>query len=588
MILILGGTSEGRAAADVLDKAGKPFIYSTLGGSQQLSASHAMARHGMLDAEAMTTLCREKEIRLIVDAAHPFAVGLHATVAEVAISLGLPVVRYERRYPKRDPRFVWCDSYADACRRLKVAGIERLLCLTGANTIKKLKPYWAAHDAIFRILRRNESIKKACDAGFPKEKLIFLDANEHISDILATYRPDAIITKESGDSGGFDEKTSDALEAGVEVYVVKRPSLPASFITVTGEYGLRREVERLVAGFFDLRSGFTTGSCATAAAKAALLALLGKGPRESVSFTIPNGEVMSMPVAFARSDGESGYAEVVKEAGDDPDVTQHAQIGAEVRLATHGGIRYFGGEGVGKVTLPGLGLPVGDPAINVVPRQMIADALLPLAPQGCDVTISVAGGEELAEKTFNPRVGVVGGISIVGTSGIVMPLSHEAFVDTIRREMEVAAASGVGAVVINSGARSEKTVKRLYPDLPPQAFVHYGNAIGETLAIAEEMKIPRLIMGVMIGKAVKLAEGNMDTHSHKVTLNKDFLCRLAQQAGCKEAALGAILGIMFARELPGVLSESDGRRFFAAIEAACRRHCQQIYTGAFTLHLLLE
>ena len=165
------------------------------------------------------------------------------------------------------------------------------------------------------------------------------------------------------------------------------------------------------------------------------------------------------------------------------------------------------------MTLPGLGIPVGEPAVNKVPREMITRELSALYDGGLDVTISVPGGRELALKTFNPKLGVVDGISIIGTSGIVRPFSSEAFVEALRKEMEVAIAVGVPQIVINSGAKSEQFLRARFPDLQPQGFIHYGNFIGATLSLAAELGISRVTMGIMLGKAVKLAEGNLDTAS---------------------------------------------------------------------------
>ena len=237
-------------------------------------------------------------------------------------------------------------------------------------------------------------------------------------------------------------------------------------------------------------------------------------------------------------------------------------------------------EGVGRVTLPGLGIPVGGPAINRVPRQMIERELSALYDGGLDVTISVPGGRELAQRTFNPKLGIVDGISIIGTSGIVRPFSNEAFVDAIRREIEVAVAVGAEPLVINSGARSEAFLKTRFPDLPAQAFVHYGNFIGETLKIAAELHIRKVAMGIMLGKAVKLAEGHLDTHSKTVVMNKVFLKDVAALAGCSPAAAAAIDRLTLARELWTALSPDDSRRFFSAIRSRCYEVCASVMPGS--------
>ena len=183
----------------------------------------------------------------------------------------------------------------------------------------------------------------------------------------------------------------------------------------------------------------------------------------------------------------------------------------------HSGIRFLQGEGVGRVTLPGLGLEIGGPAINRVPRSMMEAVVRRAYPEGgVDITISIPTGRELAVKTFNPRLGILDGISIVGTSGVVKPFSSEAFIASIVRQVDVALALGADTVVINSGAKSEKYLKGAFPELPFQSFIQYGNFIGETLEKLSTLSVPKVYMGIMLGKAVKLAEGNMDTHSRKV------------------------------------------------------------------------
>ena len=529
MILIFGGTTEGRTAAETLDEAGQPFYYSTRGTLQEVTCRNMTRLTGNMDSEKIISFCREHDIRLIIDAAHPFAQQLHLNIFLAAKELTIKVVRLERIYPELSEEIIWCDDFEDAVARMKQDGIEKLLALTGTQTITKLQGFWKEHDCIFRVLERSESVDIAIKAGFPKEKLIFYQPEEDESLLFKQLSPQAIITKESGSSGGFIEKIEAALKNGIKIYVVRRPPLPEGFITVNGKYGLRRAVELNVPGFYALRSGFTTGTCATAAAKAALLALTEECFEEKTEVTLPDGERVVLPIYKVEKTDENTAT-----ARDDPDVTHGHQIVATVSFSDSPGIHFLQGKGVGKVTLPGLGLAVGEPAINSTPRKMIVNELSLLYGGGLDVTISVPEGETLALKTFNPKLGIIGGISIIGTSGIVKPFSSEAFVDAIRKEVEVAYAINAERLVINSGAKSEKFVRSLYPNLPPQAFVHYGNFIGETLKIAAETGFQKVSMGIMIGKAVKLAEGHLDTHSKKVIMNKDFLKEIAIQCSCSD------------------------------------------------------
>ena len=588
MILILGGTTEGRLAVKVADEAGSPYYYSTRGIQQEIACRNGIHLTGGMDVEAMTSFCIHHQIRLLVDAAHPFAVGLHQTVYETAIRLNLPVVRVERSYPERATDIVWCEDYEDAVRQLEKDRIHSLLSLTGVQTIGKLRGYWEKYACWFRILKRDESLALARSQGFDEQRIVYYQAEDEES-LLKRLTPQAILTKESGETGGFQRKIDAARMLGIPVYAVKRPLLPDSFMNVTGEYGLRKQIEKWVPGFYPLRSGYTTGACATAASKAALLGLLGRDIPSLIPIRFPNGETLSLPVVDVQWGEESVSAIVVKDAGDDPDVTHGHRIVSTIRFSSHPGIHFLQGEGVGKVTLLGLGLEIGEPAINKVPRRMMEQELSALYQGGLDVTISVPDGRELAKRTFNPKLGIVDGISIIGTSGIVRPFSSEAFVEAIRREIEVAQALGCTHLVINSGAKSERYLKIEFPDLLPQAFVHFGNFIGETLRIADELHIPEVTMGIMIGKAVKLAEGFLDTHSKKVVMNKAFLKQLAIKSGCSQEALALIENLTLARELWEHLSEADASLFFTELLDNCYAHCRPLMSdGKLTILLIDE
>ena len=599
MILILGGTTEGRVAVRVADEAAATYYYSTKGTLQSIECAHGIRLTGAMNAEEMECFCRDHAIKLLIDAAHPFAQVLHQTIEKVSKCLQIPVIRYERRYPPRDEDLIWCDSYADAIHQMENKGIQRLLALSGVNTLAPLRPYWRSHTTWFRILEREESLSLAEKQGFPQERLVFYREGEDELKLLEQLHPDAILTKESGFSGYFTDKVNAARQFGIPVFVVKRPALPETFYRVYGEDGLRKQIERLLPEFFPLKSGYTTGACATAAAKAALLALLSrKEPTES-QITLPSGEQITLPVAYTEWAGCSATCTVIKESGDDPDVTNHSRIRVTVQLSPEASgcddterVIFQAGEGVGTVTLPGLGLKVGGPAINATPRKMIRQELIPLLPSPDSVaivTVSVPGGEELAKRTFNPKLGIIGGISIIGTSGIVRPFSSDAFIASIRKEASVAKAIGCETLVINSGAKSERYLRSLYASLPPQSFVHYGNFIGETLKIAADLGFKQVILGIMIGKAVKLAEGFLDTHSKKVIMNKGFLQDVAKEAKCEEATVDAINRITLARELWELLAEKEQNRFFPLLLQKCKSYCAPILPdGELTLLLISE
>ena len=201
-----------------------------------------------------------------------------------------------------------------------------------------------------------------------------------------------------------------------------------------------------------------------------------------------------------------------------------------------------------------------------------------------EVTISVRDGAELARRTFNPRLGIEGGISIIGVSGIVKPFSEEAFINSIRKCMQVAKASGSDRVVINSGGKSERFVKSLYPDLPQQAFVEYGNYIGETLAIANELDIKKVTLGVMLGKAVKLAAGNLDTHSRRVTMDKEFVTTMLHEAGIDID----ISNLTLARELWDRISQEKLQDFATVVIKHCTLYCAPLLPNGNLTILLID
>ena len=587
MILVLGGTTEGKEVVRILDEAGHPFYYSTKGDKQEIICKNGIRITGGMNENQMTGFCEKHKISLLIDAAHPFAELLHQTVSEVAENLHIPVIRYERVYPPRDPDIIWCSSYDEAISQLKKYQIEKLLALTGVQTIQKLRSYWQANECWFRILDREESQLLATAQGFPSERILYYTPGEDESYLLQKLKPNAILTKESGQSGYFIQKTEAARKFGIPIFAIKRPILPDSFITVTGQLGLRKAMEKTAPGFFPLRSGFTTGTCATAASKAALMALLTGKEQNSSIISLPSGECITLPVIQTEVRNDSATCSVVKDAGDDPDVTNGCTINATVAYSKQTGIQFLAGKGVGIVTLPGLGLEIGGPAINATPRKMITNELTSLYCGGLSVTISVPEGETIAKRTFNAKLGVVGGISIIGTSGIVKPFSSEAFIRSIRKEIEVAKALGIEHLVINSGAKSERYVKEHYPELPPQAFVHFGNFIGETLLIANELKMPHISMGIMLGKAVKLAEGYMDTHSKKVTMNKDFLIRAAQQSGCNKETEQLIHQLTLAREL-WIIPEDEQEKLFPYLLQECYTHCSKLLSNSNLTLLLLS
>ena len=547
MILVFGGTTEGRKAVETLEEAGALYYYSTRSDGQQIELVNGVHLTGDMDVPKMIECCREHDIRLIIDAAHPFAEELHRNLLFVAKHICAPIIRCDRIYPKHDSDLIWCKDFKEAVNLLEANHIERLLALTGVSTIGQLQQYWKKpgtdnrnpemkHDCWFRILNRRASKFIAMANRFPEERLVYYETDE-TSSLIEQLHPDAIITKESGLSGGFTEKVEAARNAGLKIFVVERPQYPphtpnpqnVQIKYVNGPYGLRRAVERL------------------------------------------------------------------KEAGDDPDVTNGIEVRAKVEnqgdrsldsldTSNHGPVPLIlGGEGVGRFTLPGFDYPPGEAAINKAPREMIRHNLEPFGVP-LRITISVPDGEEIARRTFNPRLGIEGGISIIGVSGIVKPFSEEAFIDSIRKCMEVAKASGSERVVINSGGKSERFVKALYPELPKQAFVEYGNYIGETLKIAHELNIRKVTLGVMLGKAVKLAAGHLDTHSRKTTMDLGFIQQMLQESGITID----ISDITLARELWERIPSEQLQDFAETVIRHCAEHCLPLLPGGELTILLID
>ena len=599
MILVFGGTTEGRKAVEVLEEAGSPFFYSTKTGEQDLTLQHGTRIDGEMDAETMKAFICQHGIRLIVDAAHPFASTLHQTIAAVSEDCQIPFIRYERIYPPRDPDITWIDDYSQI-----PDDIHSLLATTGVQSISRLKYLEERGVRVYyRILPRESSLALAKEQGASLEQLCYYE-DSSVIDIDA----EAILLKESGETGGFSEKVAAARVKDMRIIALKRPKLftlhSSLFTSVNGPYGLRRAVEHLLPEFYPLHSGLTTGTCATAAAVAATIRLTKGETSKEVPVILPNGETIQVPVTYG-----DDYASCFKEAGDDPDITNGVEVRAkviasdkhgqtrtnwscaekEVRDSPSQSVAIYGGAGVGTITLPGFDYPPGSPAINKVPREMIRHNLeklctsVSLCLKNISVTISVPNGAEIAKKTFNPRLGIEGGISIIGVSGIVKPFSEEAFIDSIRKCMIIAQASGTDRVVINSGGKSERFVKALYPNLPRQAFVEYGNYIGETLKMAHELQFKNVTLGVMLGKAVKLAAGHLDTHSRKTTMDLDFIRQMLQESGISID----ISNITLARELWERIPSTQLEDFANTVIRHCADYCNPLLPdGSLTILLI--
>lgn len=345
-----------------------------------------------------------------------------------------------------------------------------------------------------------------------------------------------------------------------------------------------------------LRTGYTTGACATAAARAACEMLLSGEDRAKVTIRLPIGRRVTFPLErHERHPDGAVTCAVVKDAGDDPDCTHGAHLTATARRVKAPGVHLKGGEGVGTITRPGLGLPVGAPAINPVPRRMLeehlAEALAAAGDTGSsggvEVTLSVPGGLEMAAKTLNARLGIEGGISILGTTGIVKPYSTSAFRASVAQGIDVAAAQGIRHVVLTTGGRSETYARRLLPGLPEAAFVQMGDFVGFALRGCAERGIRKVTVCGMIGKLSKLADGRRQTHAAGSQVNTRLLARLARAKGAGKALAAEIGAANTARHALELAAAGGVPGLADAVAERAARHAERFAGGGVTVEVVL-
>ncbi|GAC1399702.1 MAG: cobalt-precorrin-5B (C(1))-methyltransferase [Vulcanimicrobiaceae bacterium] len=294
-----------------------------------------------------------------------------------------------------------------------------------------------------------------------------------------------------------------------------------------------------------LRRGWTTGACATAATKAAYTALVTGTFPDPVEIVLPAGACVAFALATESLADARASAGIVKDAGDDPDVTHGALVVAHVSHgAPRSGVTFRGGDGIGTVTKPGLPLPVGEPAINPVPRAMMRAAIATVANQyrasgDALVEIAIPGGAEIAERTWNPRLGILGGLSILGTTGVVVPYSCAAWIATIHEGLDVARALGLPHVAGATGSTSEATVARFHA-LDGSALIDMGDFVGGMLKYVRRNPLPRVTVAGGFAKMSKLANGHLDLHSKRSTVDCRFLATLAREDGAADAVADAI------------------------------------------------
>ncbi len=331
-----------------------------------------------------------------------------------------------------------------------------------------------------------------------------------------------------------------------------------------------------------MRTGFTTGACAAAGARAATQALLRQAAIQEVTIHLPAGFDATFAVQRCEVGPNEALCSIVKDGGDDPDVTHGAEIVSRVGWAFEPGLHLRGGSGVGVVTRPGLGLEVNGPAINPVPRRMIAESVTAAlqeagaAGRGVWVEISVPRGEEMAKKTLNGRLGIVGGISILGTSGVVHPYSTASWRASVEQAIDVGAANGIDHVVLSTGGRSEQFAQKLL-GLPELAFVEMGIFTGHALRRAVRNHMRAATLTGMVGKFSKLAQGHFQTHVAGNQVDTEFLADLALSSGAPPDTVAAIRTANTARHVQELLVGAGRESAFCARLAALVRERSRAY-----------
>jgi cobalt-precorrin-5B (C1)-methyltransferase len=352
-----------------------------------------------------------------------------------------------------------------------------------------------------------------------------------------------------------------------------------------------------------LRTGYTTGTCAAAAAKGAAMTFLGVHTKV-VEVKLPLGAIATIPLNKSWKKNGDVYCSVIKDAGDDPDVTNGAEIGAQLSLISSKrkvlsgklSIVLKGGEGIGLVTKPGLPVKKGEAAINPIPRRMVRSSVrevLSQAPKlstslsSVEVTLFVFRGEELAKKTFNPRLGILGGISILGTTGIVKPFSHQAYRETIRCALQVAKAAGCKGIVLSTGGLSERLARAYFPYLREESFIQMGDYVGFALNQALKNRFHHVIVSAFMGKLSKIAAGCTYTHARSFPSDVKFIVSLGEMVGVEPKVLKEISRAITIR---GVLEILLKHEECAIINSMCTQAVEKLYQVSQrrgTIHLVL-
>ena len=344
-----------------------------------------------------------------------------------------------------------------------------------------------------------------------------------------------------------------------------------------------------------LRTGYTTGTTATAATRGALYALVTGRQVEEVTISLPkNNGTATLKIKWTKIEGDKVTCAAVKDGGDDPDVTHRAEICSTVSFNSDaGGISIDGGKGVGRVTKPGLGLEMGRAAINPTPMKMLEQAVREVAAdrlkkQGVDVVISVPQGEEIAKKTDNPRLGIIGGISILGTTGIVLPYSTASFAAAIRQSLDVAIAMGAAdTVVLTTGGRSEDFAKELFKTLADHCFVQMGDFAGYSVKQCANKKIRKAVIAGFIGKLTKMAMGVKQTHVAGSHVNMEFMAHLAAECKARPDVVKEIKSANTARHVSEIVMKNNVAGYFDLICKNVHEHMKEYSNGQLEIEVVM-
>ena len=319
-----------------------------------------------------------------------------------------------------------------------------------------------------------------------------------------------------------------------------------------------------------LRTGFTTGTCATAASKAGILAIINQQSLNNVDVILPKRDKINIQINSCNFSKDNAQCSVIKDGGDDPDVTHGAEIFVDISLTDKiGSIEIDGGKGVGRVTKPGLGLEIGTAAINPTPKKMILENIQEvgeevLGKNGIKIVVSVPTGEELAKKTDNPRIGILDGISILGTSGIVIPYSTASFAAAIRQQIDVVSSMNDEEVVLTTGGRSEDFAREIIK-LPDHSFIQMGDFSGYTIQQCAKKSLKKAYVAGFIGKLAKMAAGVKQTHVKGGKVDMKFLSELAKRCNANSETIRKILGANTARNVQEIIIEDNVDGFFDEI-----------------------